>query len=137
MIKYLLALFILCCSCKGAAQIVKEKDPPDDLLKIDEINEVKSFYIIYAQRNDSIFKIVSKKRDKPNNLHKKIKVGESYLLNLRVIFPLDSILGFKVMNPLDVSNIVLEDGFTVRIEESSHYKIYESDNLKGLYYEEK
>ena len=68
MIKYLLALFILCCSCKGAAQIVKEKDPPDDLLKIDEINEVKSLYIIYAQRNDSIFKTKPRKmyRDREN-----------------------------------------------------------------------
>ncbi|WP_455584679.1 hypothetical protein [Bacteroides sp.] len=136
MIKYLFILLILCWSYKGTAQITREKTP-DYSLKINRINNIKSYYIIYAQRNDSVFKIVSRKQDNSNNSCKKIEVGKSYLLNLRVIFPLDSIWGFKIMNPLDVSDMVLEEGVTIKIEKSSHYKIYESENLNGLYYDEK
>lgn len=131
--KYLFVLLIFFCSSIGTAQVIREK--PDYLLKINRVNDIKSYYIIYAQRNDSIFKIISKKQENTNNPCEKIEIGKSYLLNLKVIFPHDSIFGFKIMNPLDVRGMELEGGVSVIIEEESHCKIYEAENLNGLCYE--
>lgn len=52
------------------------------------------FYIIYAKRNDSLFKILSDLEVKA--IGEKNKVNHYYKLELKQIFPRDSIFGIAI-----------------------------------------
>jgi len=102
-----------------------------ELYRISKIKNEKSFFVIYAQRNDSTFKIVSAKET--GNLHcKKIKVKNKYNLELRKIFPLDSIMGYAIAPNLGVVFTYGEENKIVHREKKSHFTIYHATNLKGL-----
>jgi len=103
------------------------------LYRITKIKKEKSIYIIYAQKNDSIFKIFSENSEKDIFGCEKIKKGEYYDLNLNIIYPVEyyPLLGIKgSTNFLDV--IFTFNGVSIPLEEKSHYKLYEAKNLKGL-----
>lgn len=110
------------------------------LYKVTRIKSKGDYYIIHAQRNDSLFKIISKKvlmNNKPNlDLLKK---REYYYFDFRnnneptenKIEPLSGI-----SNYLDVKNKnVFVDGNTrIRFTKRFHYRLYTTKNLIGLYY---
>jgi hypothetical protein len=50
-------------------------EKPDSLFKIKRIKNKRDYYIIIAQRNDSLFKIVSYKVPNQDKLFKEIKKG--------------------------------------------------------------
>lgn len=135
MMRYIFLLLIVCYACSQTKHAISDNNIPDNTYKIGKIVDEKSYFIIYAQRNDSIFKIVSQKQEIKRIPCVNIEVGKSYNLRLRIIFPHDSILGYKTMNNLDISGTVLKGGVTVTIEERSHYRIYESEDLSGLCYQ--
>lgn len=106
------------------------------LYKIKKIKAKKSFYVIYAVRNDSTFKIISNANDTAVFDCEKIKVGKSYLLGLKVIFPSDSLFGKPVAPNLGIRSYVINNGEVIILEEKSHNKIYTALNLSGLYIEQ-
>lgn len=109
-----------------------ESSSKSNLFKIKRIDDYQNYSILYAERNDSIFKILSTK-DTINTLnYEKICVGRKYNLDLKVIFPTDSLFGIKVMPNSGIKGIIIEDGI-INVEKRSHYKLYKSGNLKGLY----
>jgi hypothetical protein len=129
---YIITLF-LCCNqyyYKNVSKLTDYKEKTNRLL-INEIKIINQYYIIFATRNDSIFKIVSKKNllIKCDNV---IKVGETYNFDLVKIFPNDSIFGIKIVPTFDVSGMRFEDNTEIRTEKSSHYSLYEAKKLNGI-----
>ena len=127
--KNIIFLFIfICISCTSLKQTVL---PDKTAYTITKIKKYNSFYIIYAQRRDSIFKIISDK-DTVSFYCETIKKGREYNLNLLKIFPIDTLLGMPVAPNLGIRGIGLADGSIVEIEKKSHSRLYMATNLNGL-----
>ena len=100
------------------------------------------FYIIYAKRDGSLYKIFSKLEgeDKFKTVSKlkrkangeKIKVNHYYKLELKKIFPRDSIFGIAIAPNAGIVGFDY-GGKTIYKEKKSHNKVYRAKNLKGLY----
>lgn len=114
----------------------------DSLYKVVKIQRTKDYYLIHARRNDSLFKIISKKTilEKKTNLEK-IKIGSYYYFDFNKksnddgkseISPLAGIV-----NNLDVkNNNTFVDGKTrIKFTKRFHYRLYVTKNLIGLYYQ--
>ena len=125
-----IASMLIGCSVMNNNSLCREdKSNRATLFKIKSIQDKGKFYIIYAKRNDSLFKILS---DKVKANGKKIKVNHYYKLELKQIFPLDSIFGIAIAPNLGIRGFEY-GGKTVYIEQKSHNSIYRAKNLKGLY----
>lgn len=80
--KYIiLSLLVSFISCAQASDIVLQHENSILLFKILKIRKKEPYYIIYAQRNDSVFKIISEKSGYGVD-SKEIKVGGKYQLYL-------------------------------------------------------
>lgn len=102
------------------------------LYNIKKIKTKKSFYTIYAVRNDSTFKIISDVNHPSTSNCEKIRVGKSYLLELNVIFPTDSLFGKPVVPNLGIRGFPVNNREVIMLETKSHNKIYTALNLSGL-----
>lgn len=98
------------------------------------IDSIKNWYIIYAERNDSVFKIVSmKKAESQCNM---IFIGERYNLSLQK--RIENVLssnGLKLipMNYLSIQNTSYNEDTDVFIEhEDGVFELYTCVNLSGL-----
>lgn len=107
------------------------------MFQIKRIQRHKSHCIIYAARNDSTFKILSWVDNPPVN-GTKIRIGESYQLELETVYPLSKLLGIPIAanggikKGLDITR----DGkkfYWVKAEEKSHNSLYIARNLNGVY----
>ncbi|KAF5040342.1 hypothetical protein DSECCO2_534460 [anaerobic digester metagenome] len=110
----------------------------DSLYKIVKIKTKGDYYIIHAERNDSLFKIISKKVQAEVTGLELLKKGRSYYFDFgsntateEQVEPLSGIA-----NNLDVkSRPVFIDGKTkIRFTKRFHYRLYTTNNLKGLFY---
>ncbi len=101
------------------------------VLAIDSLQN--KLYVIYVQRGDSIFKVISKKDIIMPITYNPIRVGESVQLGLIRIFPNDELLGNQVSKSynLHVKGIDF-DGIIVEVDEKSNNALYEAINLRGL-----
>lgn len=136
MIRYLIVLFIISlfvgCSTTKDVDFIDAVNV-DSIYKIRRVINVKPYYIIHAQRNDSTFKIISEIDNNLSSRCRKIKVGNKYILNLVKLFPLDSVFGKPIAPNLGIVDFELGHGRVVRIDKETHYKIYKATNLNGLY----
>lgn len=133
---YLIICFIVL-SISKAYSIGKS----DSLYKILKIYTRGDYHVIHAQRNDSLFKIISKKvlPDKKANLEQ-LKKGKYYYFdfggedNDTTKAKIDPLKG--VMNYLDVkNNKFFIDGETkIKFTKRFHCRLYKTKNLIGLYY---
>jgi len=125
-----LLLFLINIYCNHRGQVFAN-DNNSSQYKITKIKGLKKCYLIYAQRNDSVFKIIS---DKKNCTIKadKIKIKSDYSLKLTKIFPLDSLLGVAVMPNLAITGLGIKGGDVVFIDDETHNTLYVADNLIGL-----
>ena len=119
------------CSVMNNNSLCREdKSNRATLFKIKSIQDKGKFYIIYAKRNDSLFKILSDPKVKANG--EKIKVNHYYKLELKNIFPRDSIFGIAIAPNAGIVGFDY-GGKTIYKEKKSHNKVYRAKNLKGLY----
>jgi hypothetical protein len=125
-------LLLIACSATRGNKISLNNREITLLYKIKKIKNEKSFYTIYAVRNDSIFKIISYSDNIVVSNCEKIKVGNEYLLELKKIFPSDSLLGKTVAPNLGIKRYGIDNGKSVILEKKSHNKIYTALNLNGL-----
>jgi len=101
---------------------------------INKIDSIKNWYIIYAIRNDTIFKIVSMKSQEKGCT--KISIGNKY--NLILVKRLENVLspyGLKLlpMNYLDIKGSKFDENNDVFVEyEKGVIGLYTCDALKGL-----
>lgn len=124
------SMFIGCSVMNNNSLCREDKSNRATLFKIKSIQDKREFYIIYAKRNDSLFKIVSKLEGGTNG--EKIKVGRHYNLKLEKFFPLDSIFGIAIAPNAGIRGFDY-GGKTIYKEKKSHNKVYRAKNLKGLY----
>lgn len=118
---------------------------------IKKIKTKNSWYIIYASRQDSIYKIVVGKEAVANTECEKIAVNKYYKLELksrRENVPVINGVKLKPINHLDVKSNTYDkegiecysyDEYTEICTEPKKgiYDLYFTDDLKGLYYCEK
>jgi hypothetical protein len=100
-----------------------------NVTKIDSIN---SYYLIYAKRHDTIFKIVSKKEYTINC--NTIRVNSKYNFDLHSIrenAPIISGIKINPINHMDI-NCYQFDEETSICREKGIYDLYFSHNVKGL-----
>ena len=130
-ILFAMGLLIACSATRGNQSSLNNRETTS-LYKIKRIKNEKSFYTIYAVRNDSTFKIISNV-DSTNVFDcEKIKAGNSYILDLKVIFPSDSLFGKPIAPNLGIRGYSMSNGKEVTLERKSHNKIYTALNLNGL-----
>lgn len=126
-----IASMLIGCSVMNNNSLCREdKSNRTTLFKIKSIKNKGEFYIIYAKRNDSLFKILSDLEVKANG--EKIKVNHYYKLELKQIFPRDSIFGIAIAPNAGIVGFD-HGGKTIYKEKRSHNIVYDAKNLNGLY----
>ena len=138
--KRIIYVFLIFClymyfSCSQSKNVITNAHPKDTgnnylITKINLLDD--KVYIIYAQRKDSIYKIVSKKESIPMLHCMLIKEKEEYPLKLEMFYPIKELLGIPVQTSLTVNGVYVDENIIVEIEETSHYSLYHANNLKGL-----
>lgn len=128
-IKYSIILFViisLSCSQTKHINSIDKNGSEAIMYKIKETYNYELFDIIYAQKNDSVFKIISLKDTIISNL-KPLEIGKKYLLDLVRIYP-------------DYNNektkIGAKDSCLMSIEKKSHFSLSYATNLNGLFLSE-
>ena len=126
--KYLLAIpltliFISSCLSTHNVGIFSQ-----NLYRIKKIKEEKTLYVIYATKNDSIFKIISMKNDTIRNCNK-IRTNKYYKIDLEQLLPVDH---NYYASYLEISGMGFAGGVNVLVESKSHYALYLALNLDGL-----
>lgn len=130
-ILFIIGLFTACSVTKDSKTSLNNRETAS-VFTIKKIENEKSFYTIYAVRNDSIFKIISRV-DNTNVFDcEKIKVGDSYIFDLKIVFPSDSLFGKSVAPNLGIRGYSINDGKVIMLDKKSHNKIYTALNLNGL-----
>lgn len=110
------------CSCISAQNLLGRNTN----YKIKRIDENDCAYIIDATRNDTIFRIISTKMTDNEVVVEGIKIGESYLLKLRKVYP--STEGLRA----DTAKINFRDSCFIITDKSTHYSLYIAENLNGI-----
>jgi hypothetical protein len=105
----------------------------EDQYQIIKINLMDDkIYIIYAQKNDSIYKIISKKDLIPTLHCIPIKEEKEYFLKLQLFYPQEELLGIKIQPSHTIKGVAIDENIIVETEEASHYSLYFVENLRGL-----
>lgn len=103
----------------------------NNLFNIYKIDSINSYYVIYAKKNSTIYKIVSKKEILPDC--SRIYSGKGYTLNLISIWNKQNKIGEVEITPSAHINCKsLDDSTKVCIERGYINDIYIAENLKGL-----
>ena len=131
---YMLFIILSCSSSKGFIQ----DGNIDSKYRIEKIKAKNSWYIIYAEKQDSLYKIVIGKSNVGNRDCDKIVVGKYYDLNLKSIRDnAPEINGVKLnpLNYLDIECYSYDDKTEICIEpQKGIYDLYYTDDLEGLCY---
>lgn len=104
--------------------------------KVFKIDSINSYYLIYARKGDSLYKIISKK-DTIDNCNQIILYGE-YNFNLHSILT-NKITGQteeQAQNSLLVNCFVFDKQTTICLERDSINDLDYADNIKGLCFTE-
>jgi len=120
-------------------------NPPDSLFRVKRIRSKGDYFIIHAERNDSLFKIISKKIQGVRPNLEEIKRGKYYFFifgdsskqTLGNIEPLKGRMNNLDFRPKSIfrPKPTFIDGTTkIRFTKRFHYKLYPARNLIGLYY---
>lgn len=106
----------------------------DGDFKVLKIKSEKSFYIIYAERNDTLFKILSKKEKTKCLSCEKIRKKKKYYFSLETLFP-RYIQQSKCPPPGTTGRMGIGYyGYSVPLEtENNIWDMFEATNLEGLY----
>ena len=130
--KNLFYLFAIICifSCSQTKSIISSGDNANSkLYTIIKIQNDYGFKFIYAQRGDSIFKIMTdRKHPKPSN-SKKIKIGEKYNLDLSVISLSSASLHVRLYFRVGAG----AQRKTPRLKKEFHNATYKAKNIHGSY----
>ena len=131
LIFFYIVLFI---SCKSG-NVVSDTDSQDYLHEVKSIDSINNWYVIYSIKNDTIYKIVSKKENAFNSC-KRIKTGKKYsfyLISKNESPPVINGVKLQPQNYLDVNCFSFDEKTNICIEpEKGIYKLSFAENLKGL-----
>lgn len=131
---YLLASVILF-SCSSTKKAMAVSDSNTSYL-IKKIDKKHSWYIIYAESKDTIFKIVSYAESKVDENCKKIAVGGKYYFELKSKKENAPILGGIKLDPVGYTGCYEFDKETTICLEPNRgiYDLFYTSDLKGICY---
>jgi hypothetical protein len=100
--------------------------------KVYKIDSINNFYLIYAKKNDSLYKIVSKKEGIGNC--NRIQEGKVYDFKLHARSENRTIDGIKILpqNSLLVNCFSYDDSTKICLERDSINDLHYAENIKGL-----
>lgn len=123
---FLFTMIFLSCSSTNHSTSFNQKDSKYLMYKIKEIYNHELFDIIYAQKSDSTFKIISL-RDTIIPSTKPLEVGKKYQLDLVQIYPdFDN----------EKTKVGAKDSCLMGIEKHTHFSLYSATNLNGMFLSE-
>lgn len=109
---------------------------PDSIFEVYRIDSINNFYLIYAKKADSIYKIVSSK--KANMNCDNVKLHHKYYLPLQPIWTKPIMLGNVNVSPSQtphVTGLYFDDSTIIKIDRSNGiYNLYNCENIQGLCY---
>lgn len=129
-------LFIIFFSSLLACSATLNRNKKENDYKIIDIDSINNYYLVYAKKEDSLFKIVSKKEEVKNA--KKIELNKNYTLDLysrKSEAP--TINGVKIapINIIDIMCYNYENNTQICTDRKKGiYDLYSTKNLKGIYY---
>lgn len=132
--KLIYVLFLAIIFSCGQSKLLNQEHNKT-LYQVYKIDSVGIYYLIYAKKQDSLYKIVSKKE----HISKSLKIEENKFYN----FKLHSLLKnrfkntkFKPpMNDLDITCFTFEGNTEICREiQNRIFDLYYADNIKGIYY---
>jgi hypothetical protein len=101
--------------------------------KIYKIDSINNYYLLYASRNDSLYKIVSQKETISNC--QQIIVNQVYALKLHSIWKHKLLIGSVDVSPsaiYQVTCLAFNDSTKICIERDSINDLHYADNIRGL-----
>ena len=106
-----------------------------NLYNVYKIDSINSFYLIYARKEKSIYKIVSKKEQNQNCNSTIIMNGKyEFKLHSQSYNPKTGKLDELPENSLLVNCFYYDDSTTICLERDSINDLFYGDNIKGLCY---
>ncbi|PKP46651.1 MAG: hypothetical protein CVT94_13950 [Bacteroidetes bacterium HGW-Bacteroidetes-11] len=129
--KILFLLFVILISGGCNKKLFIKQSYNSGQYRIKRVEKYNGFFIIYASRNDSVFKIISYKEE-PGfyNNFEKIQRRRMYKLELENYYKREIEMGYYGLHLSVTLNIL---GVKVPVSKKSHYQLYRALNLKGLY----
>jgi len=147
----ILALILVFFACCKSVDSARSATPPAGAAKasvvtngyrVTKIDSLKSVYLVYARRNDTLFKIVSDKNQLTNC--NKIKAGRQYRFKLRSLYFTDLTpeekahsIPLATVGNLHSAGIDWDGkGTIIKLEGDSVRDIYYAKNLSGLCFQQ-
>ena len=125
----LLSMFLFACTSIKKQENISKADKLYNVYKIDSIN---NYYLIYANRNDSLYKIVAQKEKKNNcNMIKSCLSYKFIIHSMRENPPKIGGIKIRPINYMDI-NCFQFDKETRICKEDGIFDLYFADNVKGL-----
>lgn len=94
--------------------------------RVEKIKKHKSFYLLEASRNDSLFKIIAIINESPKETQK-IRKGKMCDLELTRAFPSSDFVSYN-----EISYFVF-DNVKIKLDKKHHQSVYYAKNLNGLF----
>jgi len=113
-------------SQKHSIEQIQNINSPNEF-KIIRIDSVANVYIIYAERNDTIFKILSSYKEKPNDC-KPIQKDEFYELKIKSL--MENFAGKLHIGGMRYGQLII----MLEGDNGIIWDLFVSENLKGLCY---
>ena len=139
MTKFILQFLILfgCTSKKIAQSKVKEGGQniakASELYKVYKIDSINNYYLIYAKKKDSLYKLVSKKQVTGNCAN--IGLNQEYAFSLTSIWNQNITIEGRNISPSltpHVSCLSFDDSTKICLEKDSINDLFHADNIRGL-----
>jgi len=131
-------LILISCSSKKITQSKTEdetKNVPDisERYKVYKIDSINNYYLIYAKRKDSLYKIVSKKQATRNCVN--ISLNQEYTFLLTSIWNQKIIIEGSNVSPSitpHVTCLSFDDSTKICLEKDSINDLFHAENVQGL-----
>lgn len=138
--KFFLSYFIclILCSCSRHYINRIESTPDTNSYKVVDIKKENSWYFIYFQRNDSLFKVVSYQpgfTSTLNGRYRQIEKGKRYNLHLHSFREEAKMNGVYYWPEGHITGVQLDGETSVTLEpKNGILDLYRAEELAGLYY---
>ncbi len=135
---YCILAVVFLLSCHHTKQVITHKEAPFVLTRnynlpkyrVTKIDSVKAVYVIYAQKDSLLYKIVSGKADTIDC--KNIKVNGEYGFMIHSLFPTVVFGKDTLAGRPDLVNAVEFNGSSIMLEKGCVDDIFVADNVAGL-----
>lgn len=124
-------LVLISCNSQKSLNKNPNKIKEKEFYEVYKIDSIGNYYLIFAKKQDSIYKIVSKKD--VTGTEKRIKINKKYPFSLKSKRSLAPTINGVKIAPLNVDCFVFDKETSICIDRKNNiYDLYFADNIKGL-----